>query len=304
MTRKQWLFVAFGIFVVIPSIILFSVSFASLQATQVGLDYNHNTKHVDTKVYENGLYMLGLGHSFIKFPTTLQTLDFEGRSVITCFTLDGLPVVLSLSFQYKLSPTSAYDLYMTYGEDFETVYRNIALHRISEVSTLFTAYQFFNEPTAIGSEILRSLQDSFTDLYGSVEYFQLKSVGLPEVFEDAIQDTIVAEQQIQKAGYMLETAVVQASTMVQNATYIANITLINAAAQATNFIQTQQATALATANLIDIEAISYAAVAADLSFQNGDQILDYIWLETLSEQDNAELFIGFPTSPVLNVKSQ
>jgi len=268
----------------------------------VGLDYNHNTKHVDTVVYTSGLYMLGLGHTFIKFPTTLQTVDYEGDSQVTCFTSDGLPVTLSLSFQYKLAPSSVYDLYMKFGLNYEVVYQNIALHQIAEVSTLFTAYQFFNEPTTIGTYLLKSLQDSFALLFASVEYLQLKSVGLPQVFEDAIQDTIVAEQQIQKAGYQLDTAMVQASTMVQNATYTANITLINAAAEATNILQTQKATALATANLIDIEAISYASVAIDLEFTSADQLLDYIWLEALSEQDHAELFIGFPAAPVYGVK--
>jgi len=296
------LLLLFAVFILVPSIVLFSVSFASLQATEVGLDYEHNTKHVDTKVYPSGLYMLGLGHTFIKFPTTLQTVDFEGNSQVVCFTSDGLPVVLSLSFQYKLAPTSAYDLYMKFGLSYEVVYQNIALHQIAEVSTLFTAYQFFNEPTTIGTFLLKNLQDSFTLLFASVEYLQLKSVGLPQVFEDAIQDTIVAEQQIQKAGYQLDTAMVQASTMVQNATYTANITLINAAAEATNILQTQKANALATANLIDIEAISYAAVAIDLAFTDADQLLDYIWLEALSEQDHAELFIGFPAAPVYGVK--
>jgi len=292
----------FVLFIIVPSIVLFSVSFASLQATEVGLDYNHNTKHVDTVVYTSGLYMLGLGHTFIKFPTTLQTVDYEGDSQVTCFTSDGLPVTLSLSFQYKLAPSSVYDLYMKFGLNYEVVYQNIALHQIAEVSTLFTAYQFFNEPTTIGTYLLKSLQDSFALLFASVEYLQLKSVGLPQVFEDAIQDTIVAEQQIQKAGYQLDTAMVQASTMVQNATYTANITLINAAAEATNILQTQKATALATANLIDIEAISYASVAIDLEFTSADQLLDYIWLEALSEQDHAELFIGFPAAPVYGVK--
>jgi hypothetical protein len=301
--KKLVLLILFAVFVLIPSIVLFSVSFASLQATEVGLDYNHNTKHVDSKLYQNGLYMLGLGHSFIKFPTTLQTMDFEGSSQVTCFTSDGLPVTLSLSFQYKLVPSSVHDLYMTFGLDYETVYKNYALHQIAEGSTMFTAYQFFNEPSAIGSYLLKNIQESFTTLYATVEYLQLKSVGLPAVFEDAIQDTIVAEQQIQKAGYQLDTATVLASTMVQNATYAANITLINAAAEATNYLQTQQANALATANLIGIEAISYAAVMSDLQFESADQLLDYIWLEALSEQDHAELFIGFPATPVLGVKN-
>jgi len=295
------LLICFVVFIFIPSVVLFGVSFQSLQATEVGLDYNHNTKHVTSQIYSNGLYMLGLGHSFIKFPTTLQTIDFEGGSEISCFTSDGLPVELSLSFQYKIAAGSVYDLYMTYGLSYEEVYMDLALHEIAEVSTQFSAYQFFNEPTTISTYLLKQLQDSFTNVYSSIDFLQLKSVGLPDVFEQAIQDTIVAEQQITKAGYQLDTAIVQASTAVQNATYAANITLINAAAEATYYWQVQQANALATANLIDIEAMSYATVAAALRFQSADELLDYIWFETLTEQDGAELFIGFPAQPVLGV---
>jgi len=299
---KIILLVCFVLFILIPSIVLFSVSFSSLQATEVGLDYNHNQYQLGTQVYNSGLYMLGLGHTFLKFPTTLQTIDFEGSNEITCFTSDGLPVQLSLSFQYKISTGEVYKLYMTYGMTYEKVYQDFALHQIAQVSTQFSAYQFFNEPTTIGTFLLKELQDAFTNLYASVEYMQLKSVGLPDVFEQAIQDTIVAEQQITKAGYQLDTALVQASTMVQNATYAANITLINANAEALNYLQVQQANALATSNLINIEAVSYASVATDLWFTSADQLLDYIWLEALSEQDSAELFIGFPTQPVFGVK--
>lgn len=302
LSGKLWILIGFSVFVVIPSIIMFSVSFSSLQATEVGLDYNQNTKTVDPKVYANGLYFLGLGHGFITFPTTLQTVDFEGSKVLTCFTSDGLPVVLSLSFQYKLSPGNVYQLYMTFGSSYETVFKSIAIHNIAYVSTLFSAYQFFNEPSTIGAYMLKTLQDAFLDLYASVEYFQLKSIGLPQVFEEAIQDTIVAEQQIQKAGYQLQTTYVLASTMVQNATYFANITLINAAAEGDKYYQIQAASALATANMIDVEATSYQGVMTDLEFTTADQLLDYIWFETLTEQDQAELFINFPTSPVMSVK--
>lgn len=51
----------------------------------------------------------------------------------------------------------------------------------------------------------------------------------------------------------------------------------------------------------DIEAISYSFVMSDLHFESADQLLDFIWYEVLSEQEGAELFIGFPAQPVLGV---
>ena len=53
----------------------------------------------------NGLYFLGIGHSFIKFPKNVQTIEFSkerlsSRPAISSRTSDGLEVVLEMSFQY------------------------------------------------------------------------------------------------------------------------------------------------------------------------------------------------------------
>jgi len=61
------------------------------------LDYNNNNKQVDTNVYTSGLYFLGLGHSFIKYPRMLQTIEFESsHDLVQAFSSDGLPVSLGL----------------------------------------------------------------------------------------------------------------------------------------------------------------------------------------------------------------
>ena len=66
-------------FIVIPSIIMISMSFASLPTVEYGLDYNAITLTVDNKTFSQaGLYFLGLGHSFIKFPRTIQTIEVPG----------------------------------------------------------------------------------------------------------------------------------------------------------------------------------------------------------------------------------
>lgn len=54
-------------------ITLFGVSFAKLDANEVGLDYSANSLTVDlTQLYSPGVQFLGLGHSFIKFPTVIS----------------------------------------------------------------------------------------------------------------------------------------------------------------------------------------------------------------------------------------
>jgi hypothetical protein len=54
---------------------------------------------------ENGLHFLGIGHSFIKFPRNVQTIEFSKEATanqppISSRTSDGLEVILEISFQY------------------------------------------------------------------------------------------------------------------------------------------------------------------------------------------------------------
>ena len=89
----------------ITGIILLILGFSSLEATEWGLDYSWISKTVDPTVRENGLYFIGIGHSFYKFPKNVQTIEFSkdrnaNRAPIESRTSDGLEVVLEISFQY------------------------------------------------------------------------------------------------------------------------------------------------------------------------------------------------------------
>jgi len=47
------------------------MSFSSLDASEYGLDYSSLTKTIDSKYYGSGYHVLGLGHSFIRYPSTV-----------------------------------------------------------------------------------------------------------------------------------------------------------------------------------------------------------------------------------------
>ena len=60
-------------FIVIPSAILLFNSFQSLQPIEYGLNFNAITMSVEEKTYSTaGLYFLGFGHWFIRFPRVIQ----------------------------------------------------------------------------------------------------------------------------------------------------------------------------------------------------------------------------------------
>ena len=70
------------VFVFVPSIILIALSFASLDETELGIDYNSISLSLETMYSASGLYFLGLGHYFITYPRTIQVLPVHrARSI-------------------------------------------------------------------------------------------------------------------------------------------------------------------------------------------------------------------------------
>lgn len=99
-------------------------------------------------MYQNGLHHIGFGHSFLKFPKTVQTIEFSkeknaNRGAIESRTLDGLEVSLEVSFQYLLQQDNLFKLYNLYGPLYPIVFQNVAIDVLTEEATKYTAYEFF-----------------------------------------------------------------------------------------------------------------------------------------------------------------
>jgi len=93
-----------SLFIIVGGILLI-LGFSVIEATQYRLDYSWVSKNVDKKVYENGLHFLGIGHSFIRYPKMIQTIEFSkersaNEGPVQSRTADGLEVVIEISFQY------------------------------------------------------------------------------------------------------------------------------------------------------------------------------------------------------------
>ena len=85
-------------------------SFSTLQVNELGLDYSSITKSIDPTIYTPGIHFLGVGHSFIRYPSTIQTYDFSHEidadaPQVRSRTKQGLDVELEISFQYQVIST-------------------------------------------------------------------------------------------------------------------------------------------------------------------------------------------------------
>lgn len=68
-------------------------------------------------------------------------------------TSDGLEVKLEISFQYSLIAEGLYGLYMSYEQEYPYIIQNVAIDALSDLTTNYTAYNFFMDRGRIGTEM-------------------------------------------------------------------------------------------------------------------------------------------------------
>lgn len=279
--------------VLIPSIIMFACSFATLSQTQMGLDYSSISQTVDSTVYRSGLHFIGLGHSFIVYPTTLVSVDFSDDTVLKTRTSDGLPLTLGCSFQYRFQPGTVHKLYTTYGTNQDQIIRNTAQHLLNNLATNYSAYSFFNDKQGIATDMLTILEVYFNSrLYVSVEALQLTTTDLPTSFEDAIQETINVQQNISNVQKMQQNVRVKLQTEIIVAERNKQATISLAVGKASQIMQAARANANATSHTLDVQAASYSFIDEHLDMTNKTELLEYIYWDAIQDTPVTEFLVG------------
>lgn len=291
---------------VIALIVLIACSFSSLHQTQYGLDYNHITETVDSTVYTGGLHFLGVGHSFVKFPNTVQSVSYSeaAHDRLHARTKDGLPLILGVSFQYRLVLTDIYKLYMQFKEHHGHVIFNMGKNLISNSASNYTAYQFFNDKQGIAKDMQQYVNTYFQhNMYCFVDAFQINTVHLPTRFEDAIQHSLNTKQNITRTSKLVENIKVKLQTEVIVAKKNALATIAVAKGTASAVSQAAHAAANMTKQTMRNAAKGYLLVKDSLKFATGkvtdnkSEMLSYIFNDALSapSMSNAQFLVG--TSP-------
>ena len=175
---------------------------------------------------------MGIGHSFLKFPKNVQTLEFSlekasNRKPVESRSLDGLEVVLEISFQFVLQPENLFKLYNKFGESYISVFQNVAVDILTEEATKYTAYDFFMDRGRIKDDFQVSLDKIFSQIcYANIQFLQLRSVDLPNLFEDSIQLSEVKKQDIQKAQAELNKVRVEVDTRIKAAEFQKDVAIV------------------------------------------------------------------------------
>lgn len=257
-----------------------------LDTNQFGLARSTWSGEVETDmVYEAGMHWIGLFKEFIAFPSIQQTITYytSESNAVTGRTQDGLAISLDISFQYQLLKEGIAYLYTTMGESYDSIFWQFARDVIRDVASLYTAIEFFNNRTVIGTDMEMSMVEEFNLEYNvNIPAYQLLQIDLPDTFEQALERAEVARQEIEIALLEQEKALIEAETLILIAQAQYNVTIIEAQAEADAFIILMQAQADAVNITLTQQALSYYALAQTLNLTSAE-LLAFLWIQALTE---------------------
>jgi len=254
----------------------------------MALKYNRVFNTINPEpVYAPGLYFTGPFVSYWKYPRTLLTMEYDSRhrDVLDGRTSDGLPLSLQVAFQYKLMPDKLFHLYDTFESDYEAyqdTYKLFGIHLLTEISTNYTAYQFFNEKQRIADD-MRKIMDSFFQekLFAEVVSLQINDDTLPEEFTNSVLRAAIVKQNIAQMTEQKKANVVEFQTDRIVAENQANVTIQKARGQSYKILQDARADASIVELQAQAETEAYNNIKGKLEMK-GDNLVKYIWYDTIS----------------------
>lgn len=220
-------------------------SFQKLSPSHIALEKDTiNGQVTSDKVFFGGLYFLGLSKAFEPYPRKaifMELLDISATSQ------DGNSIQVDVSVEYQLNPDELFALYSKHGTSYESYYESQVREVVQQESLKWdTQPDFYVERKAIARGMRNSLVQVFNSSQATLVGFQLRKVDLPDSLEDAILNTLIAEQFTTTAEVEQEATLTRTEASVVESEAEAEIQEIYAEAEAEGTLLRASATAQAT----------------------------------------------------------
>ena len=161
----------------------------------------------------------------------------------------------------------------------------------------YTAFEVIQLRDQLSAEMEIDLTETMSNMGISVTALQLLSTSLPSRFMDAIEETILAEQAVEKAEFDRAKAVISGQTKRLQAKIAGENLLVNAEAEATSTLLEAEARATGIEVRLQAEKTAYKALfdqtKAKFPGFSKEQLLAYIWTESIGETDAGNLLVNF-----------
>jgi len=279
-------------------IIVFSISWDTIDPTEYGFNYNKVNGHIDTtKLYDSGRYCIGPGHYFVKYPKILTTVEFSSRSgadsaPVVTRTKDGVAITISFSYQYKFPKENMANVYRAFTTNYQQPMIRVARNSMLQVAGNFTSMQYWLGRKQITQDMELVLKKNLVEsILCSVGDFQMLKVELPQAYEESIIATQVQQQQVIQQQYQKQVAAVL--SQIQQVLAVANQNIVTITSQA-------NATAIGVVNAAHIQAFNYtqhvqasayARLQSTLNL-NSTQLMRYMKIRGIRHKEEGSITVG------------
>jgi hypothetical protein len=289
----------------IVGIILFAVSWDSLEPTQYGLTFNSFTGYVDTSVaYTGGRHFIGPGRHFITFPANIIVLEFSRRPGASAAPIDcrtgadqgdsdsgGQPVQLDVSVLLRLRKESLGQIYKSFALQYLARYGQYVRQTVSDVVQKFEPREFWTARQRISKAMEKAIRQTLATEFADVESIQLLEVDFSSKYEASIIGIQLAVQSKTTNEYQMKVIQVYKNIDILQSETEATITAITANAAAVAKLIVNNASAFVFNITQATKSRSYANLQQGLSFTH-DEIIRYVKTKAIRQHTSAHLTVG------------
>jgi len=181
--------------------------------------------------------------------------------------------------------------------NYQGTFNRIARDTILKVASDYPANEYWFNRKKIGDRMQKDLNQQLKSVFASCSAVQLLRIDLPKTYEDSIVQTQVENQNIVMKKYEQKAEFIRQNISVARSNADAQIKVTNSSAEANAYEITQTSQSKAINNTITNQAKVYGAIEKQIGLE-GDDLNQYLYLNSLNKQKNAKLLVGLQNSIV------
>jgi regulator of protease activity HflC (stomatin/prohibitin superfamily) len=285
---KHFLYTFCGLALFLLTIVLISVTVNKrVEQDEFAVVYNNYNRQFGN-IYEQGVYTLNVGDTFLKFKRTLKDVDIDE---IFCITKDKIVIQLTISAQYQYNRNDLIPIVLMNfdnGDIYEKFLDNMVSNIILRQCGFYDAESYYIDRGTIYNNMYDALLNEINNnnsIGATIEFFQLKNIDFPKSFADAITTKqLVIQNKVTTMNDRTTQLILANTTLLQNQRQ-AEITIINANNQANiNINQAETSYNIILGQWIQRNN-TYFTIMKNLNL-NQSQLLDYLKSEAIRNSDS------------------
>ncbi|XP_077997821.1 uncharacterized protein LOC144450935 [Glandiceps talaboti] len=311
-----------ALLVVLLIVTLLPLSFGYIDYYEYGFRKQRSTGKVYTdRVYTQGRHFIGVDYTFVKFPSTTQTVLISN---LTVFTEDQEEVNLTFTVHYTLWEYDLNLLYEAYSTNYETVMVLRSKQAVKRISLTRSSTDFVEQRELVETNLFNEVRNEISGSCcekGCEEtvrgcrpigcrryefcnegdkgiYISVKSVDLLLVVPSSTLQSVyltqaMSEVRVKTKRYEQDSAVIKKETELKVTDILNEAEEIMSSSNAEAFLIREQAEADARAKTDTAHNTGIDNVFQTLSIVNVEHKTSFIYLRTLRYMKNVYLSVNF-----------